>query len=70
MFSRIWYGLAGGLLLALLWISVPHAASAYHLDRGIRLLEREAELRVAIDHLETAVRLGPADTGAHRWQAC
>ena len=36
---------------------------------GIRLLERKAERRAAIDRLETAVRLGPADTQAHRWLA-
>ena len=69
MYSKVWYGLLVVALLGVLWIGVPHAASAYHLDRGIRLLEREAELRVAIDHLETAVRLGPADTQAHRWLA-
>ena len=69
MYSKVWYGLLVVALLGVLWIGVPHASSAYHLDRGIRLLEDEAELRVAIDHLETAVRLGPADTQAHRWLA-
>ena len=67
--TKFWAGLVGLVLLGLLWAGVPYIASAYHLDRGIRLLEDDAEPRVAIDHLETAVRLGQADAQAHRWLA-
>ena len=67
--TKFWAGLLGLLLLGLLWTGVPYIASAYHLDRGIRLLEDDAEPRVAIDQLETAVRLEPGNTQAHRWLA-
>ncbi len=68
MLSKIWFGLVAAILLGLLWLGVLHIGSAYYLNKGGQLLNKNNN-QAAIHYLETALRFEANNALAYRWLA-